>query len=67
VSAPENPQAPVSEEARDALSRAVSGFPGGERALDGVLSAARGALSGAIHAGLVLILCTTAAAIAATS
>jgi hypothetical protein len=66
VSAPENPQAPVSEEARDALSRAVYGFPGGERALDGVLSAARGALSGAIHAGLVLILCTTAAAIAAT-
>jgi hypothetical protein len=66
VSALENPQALVSEEARDALSRAVSGFPGGERVLDGVLSAARGALSGAIHAGFVLILCTTAAAIAAT-
>jgi hypothetical protein len=66
VSALENPQALVSEGARDALSRAVSGFLGGERVLDGVLCAARGALSGAIHAGFVLILCTTAAAIAAT-
>lgn len=65
VSALENPQALVSDEARDALSRAVSQFPGGEQVLDGVLSAARGALSGAIHAGFVLILFTTAAAIAA--
>ena len=63
VSALENPQALVSEEARAALSRAVSEFPGGEQVLDGVLSAARGALSGAIHAGFVLILFTTAAAI----
>ena len=62
VSALENPQALVSDEARDALSRAVSEFPGGEQVLDGVLSAARGALSGAIHAGFVLILFTTAAA-----
>lgn len=65
VSALENPQALVSDEARDTLSRAVSRFPGGEQVLDGVLSAARGALSGAIHAGFVLILFTTAAAIAA--
>jgi EmrB/QacA subfamily drug resistance transporter len=65
VSALENPQALVSDEARDALSRAVSRFPGGEQVLDGVLSAARGALSGAIHAGFVLILCTTATAVAA--
>ena len=65
VSALENPQALVSDEAREALLRTVSAFPGGEQMLNGVLSAARGALSGAIHAGFVLILCTTAAAIAA--
>ncbi|CAA9451793.1 MAG: Uncharacterized MFS-type transporter [uncultured Rubrobacteraceae bacterium] len=65
VSALDNPQALVSDEARAALSRAVSEVPGGEGVLNGVLSAARGALSGAIHAGFVLILFTTAAAIAA--
>jgi len=65
VSALENPQALVSVEARDALSRAVSEVPGGEQVLVGVLSVARGALSGAIHAGFVLILFTTAVAIVA--
>lgn len=65
VSSLENPQALVSDEAREALSRAASASPGGEQVLNGVLSAARGALSGAIHAGFVLILFTTAAAIAA--
>jgi len=65
VSALENPQALVSDEARESLFRTVSAFTGGEQVLNGVLSAARGALSGAIHAGFVLILCTTAAAIAA--
>jgi EmrB/QacA subfamily drug resistance transporter len=65
VSALENPQALVSVEARDALSRAASGVPDGEQVLNGVLSAARNALSEAIHAGFVLILFTTAAAIAA--
>jgi hypothetical protein len=63
---PREPAGARERGARDALSRAVSGFLGGERVLDGVLCAARGALSGAIHAGFVLILCTTAAAIAAT-
>jgi EmrB/QacA subfamily drug resistance transporter len=65
VSALDNPQALVSDQARTALSRSVSEVPGGEQLLNGVLSAARGALSGAIHDGFVLILCTTAAAIAA--
>lgn len=65
VSSLENPQALVSDEAREALLRAASAFPGGEQILNGVLSTARGALSGAIHAGFVLILFTTAAAIAA--
>ena len=55
----------MSDEAREALLRAASAFPGGEQILNGVLSTARGALSGAIHAGFVLILFTTAAAIAA--
>ncbi|MDQ3317760.1 MAG: MFS transporter, partial [Actinomycetota bacterium] len=65
VSSLENPQALVSDEAREALLRAASASPGGEQVLNGVLSTARGALSGAIHAGFVLILFTTAAAIAA--
>ncbi|MEJ7842434.1 MAG: MDR family MFS transporter [Rubrobacter sp.] len=65
VSSLENPQALVSDEAREALLRAASASPGGEQVLNGVLSTARGALSGAIHAGFILILCTTAAAVAA--
>jgi EmrB/QacA subfamily drug resistance transporter len=65
VFALDNPQALVSDAARQSLSRAASQFPGGEQVLNGVISAARGALSGAIHAGFVLILCTTATAIAA--
>ena len=65
VSSLENPQALVSDEARDALSQAVSQFPGGPALLEDVIDTARTALSDAIHSGFVLILVTTALAIAA--
>ena len=59
VSALDNPQALVSDEARDALSRAASAFPGGEGVVDGVVNVAREALSGSIHDGFVFILAAT--------
>ena len=65
VSSLENPQALVSDEARDALSGAVSQLPGGPALLADVIDTARTALSDAIHSGFVLILVTTALAIAA--
>jgi EmrB/QacA subfamily drug resistance transporter len=65
VSALDNPQALVSDEARDALSQAVSAIPGGPALLNDVIDTARTALSDAIHSGFVVILVTTALAIAA--
>lgn len=53
VSALENPQALVSDEAREALSGAASVFPGGEQIVDGVIRVARESLSGSIHDGFV--------------
>lgn len=65
VSALDNPQALVSDEARDALSKAVSAIPGGPALLNDVIETARTALSDAIHSGFVVILVTTALAIGA--
>lgn len=65
VSALDNPQALVSDEARDALSQAVSAIPGGPALLNDVIETARTALSDAIHSGFVVILVTTALAIGA--
>jgi EmrB/QacA subfamily drug resistance transporter len=56
VSALENPQALVSDEAREALSSAASAFPGGQQLVDQVIQVAREALSGSIHDGFVLTL-----------
>ncbi|MDQ3913684.1 MAG: MFS transporter, partial [Actinomycetota bacterium] len=56
ISALENPQALVSDEARQALSRAASAFPGGQQIVDGVVQTAREALSGSIHTGFVFTL-----------
>lgn len=53
ISALENPQALVSDEARESLSRAASAFPGGEQVVDGVVQVARESLSGSIHDGFV--------------
>ena len=65
VSALDNPQALVSDEARDALAGAASAFPGGERVVDGVVNVAREALSGSIHDGFVFILVAVGASILA--
>ena len=63
VAALENPQALVSEGARQALERAASAFPGGEQLVAQVVRTARGALSDSIHDGFVLILVCTVAAV----
>jgi EmrB/QacA subfamily drug resistance transporter len=56
VSALENPQALVSNEARQALSQAAAAFPGGQQVVDGVVQVARESLSGSIHDGFVFTL-----------
>lgn len=65
ISALENPQALVSDGARDALARAASAFPNGERIVDAVVGTAREALSGSIHDGFVFILFAVGASIVA--
>jgi MFS family permease len=56
VSALENPQALVSDAAREALVRAASAFPGGAQLVEQVIQTARRALSDSIHDGFVFIL-----------
>src|SRR5215207_433483 len=56
VSALENPQALVSDGAREALLRAASAFPGGVQLVEQVIRTAREALSGSIHDGFVFTL-----------
>jgi EmrB/QacA subfamily drug resistance transporter len=65
VSALENPQALVSDEARQALSQAASAFPGGQQVVDEVVQVAREALSGSIHSGFVFTLFAVGLAILA--
>jgi MFS family permease len=65
VSALENPQALVSEGARQALVRAASAFPGGEQLVNRVIETAREALSNSIHDGFVFTLVAVGCAIAA--
>ncbi|MGB3683689.1 MAG: MDR family MFS transporter [Rubrobacteraceae bacterium] len=56
VSALQDPNALVSDQARQALTRAASAFPGGEPVVEQVLGVARDALSSAIHEGFVFVL-----------
>jgi len=67
VSALENPNALVSEGARDALARAASAFPGGEQIVNSVIETARQSLSNSVHEGfvftLVAIICAFGAAL----
>ena len=63
VSALENPQALVSDEARDALSNPASAFPGGQQLVDEVITVARQALSDSIHDGFVFTLLAVGLAI----
>jgi EmrB/QacA subfamily drug resistance transporter len=65
VSALENPQALVSEGAREALTRAASGFPGGEPLVGQVIQTARDSLSNSIHDGFVFVLFASGFAIVA--
>src|SRR5829696_430528 len=63
VSALENPQALVSEGAREALLRAASAFPGGVQLVAQMIQTARESLSDSIHDGFVLTLVCTLAAV----
>jgi hypothetical protein len=65
VSALENPQALVSEGARQALMRVASTFPGGEPLVGQVIQTAHESLSNSIHHGFVFVLFTSAFAIIA--
>ncbi len=56
VSALQDPNALVSDGARQALTRAASAFPGGEQVVAQILGVARDALSSAIHEGFVFVL-----------
>ena len=63
VSALQNPQALVSDDARQALERAASAFPGGDQVVNAVVRAARQSLEGSIHNGFIFILVVTICAI----
>src|SRR5215207_2720549 len=65
VSALENPQALVSEGARQALYRAASAFPGGEQLVEQVIQTARESLSDSIHEGFMFVLFAVGCAIGA--
>jgi hypothetical protein len=65
VSALENPQALVSEDARQALVRAAYAYPGGEQLVNRVIETARETLSSSIHDGFVFTLVSVGCAIAA--
>ena len=56
VSALNDPNALVSDQARQALTRAASAFPGGEQVVQQILGVARDALSSAIHEGFTFVL-----------
>src|SRR5919107_1438951 len=65
INALEDPNALVSEKARDALDRVASAFPGGEQLVNQILQVAREGLSNSIHDGFVFTLVAIAFAIAA--
>ena len=63
VSALKDPNALVSDGARQALSRAASAFPGGEQVVQQILGVARQSLLDGIHKGFVFVLFAVVAAI----
>ncbi|MDQ4063555.1 MAG: hypothetical protein M3122_06635 [Actinomycetota bacterium] len=65
ISALENPQALVSDEAHDSLTNVASAIPGREEVVDEVIGVARQSLSGSIHEGFVFVLFAVLASIAA--
>jgi len=62
-----DPQALVSEEARQTLSQVASTFTGGDQIVSGVLQVAREALAGSIHEGFVFTFVVVAVAVVAAS
>jgi len=65
IRALDDPNALVSEEARNALDRVASAFPGGEQLVDQILQVARDGLSDSLHHGFVFTLLAVSAAIVA--
>ncbi|HSK86160.1 MAG TPA: MFS transporter [Rubrobacter sp.] len=61
----QEPNALVSDEARDALDRVASAFPGGEQLVNQILQVAREGLSNSIHDGFVFTLVAVSFAIVA--
>ena len=65
INALQDPNALVSDEARNALERAASAFPGGEQLVGQILQVAREGLSNSIHDGFVFTLVAVAFALVA--
>lgn len=65
IKALQDPNALVSEGARNSLDRAATAFPGGEQIVDQILQVARVGLSNSIHDGFVFTLVAVAFAIVA--
>jgi MFS family permease len=65
INALEDPNALVSEEARSALDRIASAFPGGEQLVDQILQVSRQGLSASLHDGFVFTLVAVAVALVA--
>jgi len=65
ISALEDPNALVSEQARNALDRVASAFPGGEQLVDQILQVSRDGLSNSLHDGFVFTLIAVSGAILA--
>ena len=65
INALEDPNALVSDEARNALDRVASAFPGGEQLVDQILQVSREGLSQSLHDGFVFTFVAVAAAIVA--
>jgi hypothetical protein len=63
VGALENPQALVSDEARQALERAASAFPGGDQLVGQLVATARVALSDSVHDGFLFVLVSVLGAV----
>jgi EmrB/QacA subfamily drug resistance transporter len=63
IDALKDPNALVSEQARNALARVASAFPGGEQLVDQILQVSREGLSQSLHDGFVFTFVAVAAAI----
>jgi len=65
INALEDPNALVSEQARNALDRVASAFPGGEQLVEQILKVSREGLSNSLHDGFIFTLVAVSGAIIA--